>query len=212
MYFLPTTAWKSCSSYGVTNMKVSLGPQAYALPSPVWVIGSYGVHEQPNIMVAAWGAVCCTLPPCLSISIRNNRATYAGIIEHGAFTVSIPSRDYLVEVDYAGMVSGVNSDKFSATGLTAVRSNLVNAPFVQEFPLSLECNLLHQLEIGSHTQFIGQVVDVKADSDILDNMDIPIASRIDPLISSAGERAYYALGDFLEQACVPGACLAEAEN
>jgi len=193
-------------------MKVSLGPHAYALPSPVWVVGSYGVHEQPNVMVAAWGSVCCTTPPCLSISIRGNRATYAGIIDHGAFTISVPSRDYLVEVDFIGMVSGVNSDKFSMAGLTAVRSNLVNAPYVQEFPLVLECKLLHQLDIGSHTQFIGQVIDVKADPDVLSDQEIPMADRINPLISSAGERAYYALGEFLDQARGPGISLLDVHN
>lgn len=188
-------------------MKKSLGPHAYALPTPVWVIGSYGVHEQPNIMVAAWGSICCTTPPCLSISIKKNRATFAGIVDHGAFTVSIPPREYLVEVDYIGMVSGVSNDKFSNAGLTAVRSKLVDAPYVEEFPLCLECKVLHQLDIGSHTQFIGQVLDIKADEAILDDLNIPIAARIDPLISSAGERAYYALGKHLEKARLPGAQL-----
>ena len=188
-------------------MKISLGSGVFALPSPVWVVGSYGVHEQPNIMVVAWGAICCTEPPCLSLSVRKHRATYAGIVEHGAFTINVPSRDYLAEVDYMGMVSGINSDKFSTTGLTAVQSERVNAPYVQEFSLVLECTLLHHLEIGTHTQFIGQVIDVKADSEILNEQGVPMANKVDPLLCSAGERAYYSLGEYLDQAGRPGAYL-----
>lgn len=192
-------------------MKISLGPKAYALPSPVWIVGSYGVHEQPNIMAAAWGGVCCSTPPCISVSIRKNRATFAGIVEHGAFSISIPPSDYLSEVDFVGMVSGVNSDKFSMSGLTAVRSLLVDAPYVQEFPLNFECKLIHQLDIGSHTQFIGQVLDVKAESSILNEQGAPIAKRVDPIISSSGERAYFSLGDYLDDACSPGAQLLEMQ-
>ena len=192
-------------------MKISLGPKAYALPSPVWVIGSYSAHEQPNIMVASWCSVCCTNPPCLGVSIRNNRATIDGIIEHSAFTVNIPSRDYLAEVDYVGTVSGVSCDKFSKTGLTAVRSKLVDAPYVREFSLILECSLLHRLEIGSHTQFIGQVFDVKANPEVLDDQTIPLAARIDPLISCAGDRAYFALGNYLAQTRVPGSYLMDTQ-
>jgi len=190
-------------------MKLSLGPEALAIPSPVWVVGSYGNNEQPNIMVVAWGAICCTTPPCLSIALKKTRATYANILEHEAFTISIPAREYLVETDYVGMVSGISNDKFSAAGLTPVRSRVVNAPYVQEFPLILECSLLHILDIGSHTQFIGQIMDVKADEDVLGDNGLPMAQKINPLISSACERSYYAIGDYLERTSVLGRNLLE---
>ncbi len=178
-------------------MKISLGSKALAIPSPVWVIGSYGSSAQPNIMVACWGSICCTKPACVSVSLNVSRATYANIVEHQAFTVSIPSRAFLYETDYIGNVSGVSINKFSATGLTAVRSNVVDAPYVQEFPLIMECSLLHMLEIGSHTQFIGQVMDVKADEEVLGENGLPSAEKISPLIGSAGERSYYSIGKWL---------------
>jgi len=185
-------------------MKKSLGARAFALPSPVWVVGSYGVNEQPNMMVVAWGSICCTDPPCVSLSVRQHRATYTGIVEHEAFTISVPSEEYLHEVDYIGMVSGINTDKFSTTGLTAVRSKLVDAPYVHDFPLVLECTLLHHLEIGTHTQFIGQVIDVKADYEILNEQGVPMANKVNPLLCNAGERAYYSLGEYLAPAGCPG--------
>ena len=109
------------------------------------------------------------------------------------------------------MVSGISNDKFSTAGLTPVRSRVVNAPFVQEFSLVLECSLLHVLDIGSHTQFIGQIMDVKADEDVLGENGLPIAQKIDPLISSACERSYYGLGDYIEQTCLLGGNLLEQQ-
>lgn len=190
-------------------MKKSLGAKPLALPSPVWVIGSYDSHQRPNIMVISWGGICCTTPPCVAISIRKTRSTYANIIEHNAFTINIPSRRHLVETDYAGLVSGINFNKFSATGLTAVKSSLVNAPFVKEFPLIMECELLHIIDIGSHTQFIAKILDVKADEAVLGNNGLPVAEKVDPIISSACDSAYYALGDYLERTYSPGMALLE---
>ena len=87
-------------------MKISLGCKPLAIPSPVWVIGSYGSCAQPNIMVASWGSICCTTPACVAVSLKVSRATYANIVEHQAFTVSVPSRDFLFETDFIGNVSG----------------------------------------------------------------------------------------------------------
>lgn len=190
-------------------MKRSLGAMPLALPSPVWVVGSYGADGQPNIMVAAWGGICSTAPPCVGISLQRTRLTYANIIENNAFTINIPSKQYLVETDYIGIVSGINADKFSIAGLTAVKSAVVNAPYVKEFPLVLECKLLHIIELGLHTQFIGQIVDVKAEEAVLGRDGLPVTEIVDPLISSACDRAYYALGEYLEQAYSPGLALLE---
>ena len=192
-------------------MKISLGAETLALPSPVWVVGSYGANEQPNIMVVAWGGICCTDPPCVAISIKKTRATYANIIEHNAFTISIPSKQYLVETDYVGIVSGLTTDKFSTSGLTAVKSKIIDAPYVQEFPLVLECKLLHALNIGLHTQFIGMIMDVKAEAFVIGDNGLPIAGKIDPIISSASETAYYSLGEYLDQAYLPGKVLLEQQ-
>src|SRR6266511_2691051 len=101
-------------------MKKSLGARTLALPTPVWVVGTYGENGEPNIMTAAWGGICCSSPPSVGISLQKPRASYNNIVKTGAFTVSIPSQKYVVEADYAGIASGKNADKFSTTGLTPV--------------------------------------------------------------------------------------------
>lgn len=185
-------------------MKKSLGTKLFAMPSPVWVVGSYDASDQPNIMTVAWGGICCSAPPCIAISLRKSRLTYTNILQQKAFTINIPSVQHIAETDYIGLVSGKNTDKFGVTGLTPIRSDNVNAPYVSEFPLAFECKLLHAIEMGAHTQFIGQILGVKADEEILDSNGTPMASMINPLISSASDRSYYAFGEYLGQAYSPG--------
>jgi len=99
----------------------------------------------------------------LPISLRKATYSYGNIVERKAFTVNIPSEKYVKEADYFGTVSGRDVDKFKESGLTSVKSELVDAPYIQEFPLVLECKLIRTIEIGLHTQFIGEIMDVKAD-------------------------------------------------
>lgn len=188
-------------------MKKSLGTKLFAMPSPVWVVGSYDVDGQPNIMTVAWGGICCSAPPCIAISLRKSRLTYINILQQKAFTVNIPSVQHIAETDYIGLVSGKDKNKFAATGLTPIRSDNVNAPYVNEFPLAFECKLLHAIEMGAHTQFIGQILGVKADEEVLGHNGIPIARLVNPLISCASDRAYYAFGEYLGQAYSTGLTL-----
>lgn len=181
-------------------MKKSLGAKLHAMPSPVWVIGSYGKNGKPNMMTVSWGGICCTSPPCIAISLQKSRSSYENILKHQAFTMNLPSQQHLLEADYTGSFSGKNTDKFSVTGLTPVKSEIVNAPYIKEFPLVLECLLLKTLEIGSHTQFIGEIIDVKADQEVLSEDGIPMVEKIDPLISCAPNRSYYTIGQYVGKA------------
>ncbi|MDF2874298.1 MAG: flr 2 [Sporomusa sp.] len=180
-------------------MKKSLGAKVVAMPSPVWIVGTYGDHNQPNIMTVAWGGICCSVPPCIAISVQQSRLTHSNITKRKAFTINVPSRHHLAEADYAGIASGKYADKFSVTSLTPVRSELVDAPYIQEFLLVLECKLLHTVELGRHTQFIGQIIDAKADEAVLSDNENPAMASVNPLISSAADRKYYALGACLGQ-------------
>ena len=137
-------------------MKRSLGAKTLLYPTPVCVVGTYDRAGKPNVMTAAWAGICCSSPPCIAVSLRKATYTYGNIMERKAFTISLPTEDYVKQADYFGMVSGRDEDKFSKAKLTAVKGDLVDAPFVKEFPLALECKLLHSIEIGLHTEFIGR--------------------------------------------------------
>jgi len=159
-------------------MKRSIGPRTFVLPTPVWVVGTYDKEGNPNVMTAAWGGICCSKPPCVSISLRKATYTYGNIMDRKAFTVSVPSETHAKETDYFGMVSGKDVDKFAATGLTALKSEIVDAPYVKEFPLVLECKVIHTHEIGLHTQFVGEIMDVKADESVFEETGLPSHCRM----------------------------------
>lgn len=181
-------------------MKKSLGAKTLVCPTPVWVIGSYDKDGKPNVMTAAWVGICCSNPPSVAISLRKATYTYGNIMERQAFTVNIPSEKYVREADYFGIASGKDVDKFLATGLTPVKSELVDAPYVGEFPLVVECKVTHTIEIGLHTQFIGEILDVKIDEAMLGEKGLPDIEKIKPFLFSPEIRTYHKVGDYLGQA------------
>jgi len=178
-------------------MKRSLGRKALILPSPAWVVGTYDAEGKANVMTAAWGGICCSKPPALCVSLREATYTYQAIVNREAFTVNVPAAEQTKLADYIGVVSGRDIDKLAVAGLTAVSAEHVDAPLVDEFPLNVECSLIHTLKIGLHTLFVGEIRDVKAEESILNDKGLPSIEKLRPPIFSTGEAAYYAVGEAL---------------
>ncbi len=166
-------------------------------PAPVLVIGSYDEEGKANVMTASWGGICCSQPPCVAVSLRAATQSYHNLVARKAFTISIPSEEHVKEVDYFGLVSGKTADKFAATHFTAVRSKLVDAPYVKEFPLVLECRVVDVTELGMHTQFIGEVQDVKAEEQILGKGGAVEILKLKPLVYTPDTQEYYGIGKFV---------------
>jgi flavin reductase (DIM6/NTAB) family NADH-FMN oxidoreductase RutF len=175
-------------------MKKSLGAKTILYPTPVLVVGTYDINGKPNVMTAAWGGICCSAPPCVAVSLRKATYTYHSIVHRKAFTISVPSEQYVKSADYFGIASGKTEDKFAASKLTAVRSRLVDAPYVQEFPLVLECRLLHTFELGLHTQFVGEILDVKIDEAALSQGGSPDLEELRPIMYAPEVQAYFGVG------------------
>lgn len=181
-------------------MKKSLGAKTLLYPTPVVAVGTYDVNGKPNVAAAAWVGICCSRPPSVAVSFRAATYTHGNILARKAFTVSIPSETHIQQADFFGIASGRDTDKFAAAKLTPVKSDLVDAPYVKEFPLVLECRLTHTLELGLHTQFVGEIVDVKADESILDANNIVDVLKLKPLIFAPESHRYYGVGVFLGNA------------
>ena len=174
-------------------MKKSFGPKILTTPAPAWVVGSYSHENKPNFMCIAWGGICCSEPPCLTISLRKATATYGFIMQKKAFTVNVPGEDQAAITDFVGLVSGKDVDKCREARITAVRGDLVDAPILQEFPVSIELKLVHTIDLGLHTQFVGQIMDVKAEEGILSDGRIdPLKLR--PILFDPLSSQYFALG------------------
>jgi flavin reductase (DIM6/NTAB) family NADH-FMN oxidoreductase RutF len=190
-------------------MKRSLGRKTLILPTPTWVVATYDEDERPNAMTAAWGGVCCSKPPAVCVSLREATYSYKAIVHREAFTVNVPSAEQARLADYIGIVSGRDVDKLAVAGLTAVKAEHVDAPLIEDFPLNLECKLVHTLKIGLHTLFVGEILDVKADEAILNEKERPSIETLSPPIFSTGEAAYYRVGARIGTAFEMGKAVAE---
>lgn len=182
----PTTALKE---------KKSVGPRPYIMPKPALVIGSYSATGEPDIMTAAWTGIANSNPLCIAVSIQQKRKTYENIKATGYFTVNVPSAAYAAQMDYVGVISGRQENKFKSLGLTAVKGQYVNAPYVGEFPVVLECQVIDTLFLGSHTQFIGKVLDTKVDTDLLDKNNRVMSEKMQPVIFD--DQGYFSYGRYL---------------
>jgi flavin reductase (DIM6/NTAB) family NADH-FMN oxidoreductase RutF len=182
---------------GEERMKRSVGAKTLATPAPVWLVGTYDEAGKPNVMTVAWGGICNSQPPCVNVSLRKATYSYAAIGARKAFTVSIPSERNAAEADYIGTVSGRDVDKFAACGFTPVRSELVDAPYVAEAPLVLECRLVHTADLGLHTLFVGEIVDVKADAEVIGEKGYPDIGLVKPIIFDTAHRGYFGTGAFV---------------
>jgi len=152
-------------------MKKSIGINSMVFPSPVFVVGTYDEDEKPDMITIAWAGIAASDPAAVVIAVRPTRYSHENIIKHKAFTVNLPTKKFIKEADYFGITSGRDTDKLADTGLTAVKGEFVDAPYIEEFPFAIECELADQLDFGSHTLFIGAIKDIKVDTEIIGEND-----------------------------------------
>jgi flavin reductase (DIM6/NTAB) family NADH-FMN oxidoreductase RutF len=143
-----------------------LEPNTTLYPVPVVLITA-GI-EQPNLMTCNRIASCSAEPPRLCISIRPLRHSHKLIAESGEFVVNIPAPHQQLLSDYVGVVNGRKEDKWAVTGLTPVAATRVRTPLIAECPVNIECTVEQQLDLGSHTLFIGLVQTVHVEEALLD--------------------------------------------
>jgi len=176
--------------------KRSVGVKNLVFPEPAMVIGSYDKDGKANIMTAAWFGVANSRPLKVSVSLRPATYSYHCIMASQAFTVNVPDSSLISFVKFAGTYSGKDMDKFIETGLTPVPSEYVNAPYVKEFPIVLECKVTEFHDLGSHRQFIGQVVDAKIDERLLNEDGTVNMDLFQPVVYGQGK--FYSGLDLIE--------------
>ena len=148
-------------------------------PMPVLMIATYNEDGTIDVMNAAWGMMLDRTHVILNLT--ETHKTVKNIKERGAFTVSIADIDHVVEADYFGMVSGNNTpNKFENSGLTAIKSENVDAPIINEFPLCMECEFIEYQDDEYDCGVVGKVVNVTADEKVMngDQVDISLVNAI----------------------------------
>ncbi|MDR1741447.1 MAG: flavin reductase family protein [Synergistaceae bacterium] len=177
-------------------MKKNMGSRLGLYPTPVVLVGVYDSSGKPNVLTLAWVGVACSEPPCIQISVRKERWSHDAIEAKAAFSVNVPSSKYVAEVDYAGIASGRDADKFQVSGLTAVKGEVLDVPLVKEFPVSMECKLVHTARLGSHDLYVGEIVACWMEESVAGQGAKVNAKEFSPLIYMPGGE-YYGLGEFL---------------
>jgi flavin reductase (DIM6/NTAB) family NADH-FMN oxidoreductase RutF len=171
--------------------KTQLGPTTLLMPTPAALVTCGVYNQNPNIITIAWVGVACSDPPMISVGIRENRFSFDLIKKSGEFVVNITGADIVNQVDFCGVYSGKDVDKFKVTGLTPLEASKVKSPLIKECPINLECQVRRTLELGSHHLFIGEVVATHIDEDKLDDKGRPMIDKIQPIVYCTGAREYW---------------------
>ena len=167
---------------------------------PVLIIGTYDEGGVPNAMNAAWGGIYDTNQ--VMICLADDHKTTENIKQTGAFTVSFATAKTVAACDYVGIVSANDvPDKFERAGFHAVRSAFVNAPIIEELPMTVECRLIKFNEDGI---CIGEIVNVSADESVLDEGGKVDAKKLDPIIYDGATHAYWSFGEKVGKAFSDG--------
>ena len=133
---------------------------------------------------------------CVTIAINatQRRKTLAAMLGSKAFVLGIPSIDQVKEADYLGVESGYNTDKLRNIGFTTIEAKTVHAPVINELPLSLECEIVHTVTVGSHMQITGEVKRILAEESILNEKDKIDLTKLKPIIYDEEQVRYLAVG------------------
>ena len=183
-------------------MRKNFGAKPYLCPQPVMIIGTYDENGNANAMNAACGGMAGANKIIIDLS---SHKTTDNIQLNRAFTVSVGDVKHLTACDYVGMVSAHNaSDKMEKAGFTTTKSDFVNAPIINELPLTLECEMVDVLE-GS--LYLGEIKNVSMDESILGEDGELDLTKFVPITYDPIHHGYYPLGQRVGNAFADGAKL-----
>jgi flavin reductase (DIM6/NTAB) family NADH-FMN oxidoreductase RutF len=173
--------------------KQSWKPGNVLSPAPPVLVSCGGTRGwKPNLITIAWAGNVCSEPPMLSISVRPERYSYEIIKTTREFVVNVPSLRQARAVDWCGVVSGRNEEKFAGARLTPAHALKVGSPIVLECPLNIECRVRQSVKLGSHTMFVAEVIAVQVSSALIDARGRLCLEKGGLLAYAHG--AYFALG------------------
>ena len=168
-------------------MKTKKNPWTALFPCPVVLVTCLDNEGNPNIITLAWVGTVCSEPPIIAVGIRPTRYSYGLIKSNKEFVVNIPTTKILRESDYCGVSSGKNVEKFSETKLTKQKAENVKSPLIKECPVNIECKLKEVIPLGAHDLFLGEIVQVHVDNEILDEKGNIDFKKADPFVFNQGE-------------------------
>jgi len=189
-------------------MKKDLGARPYLFPMPTYMIGTYNEDDTVDVMMMAWGGICAE--DMVALNLEADHKTVANIKARGAFTLAVPGTDTLEVSDFFGIASANKmADKFERSGLHAVKSERVDAPIIEEYPVTLECTVERMEDEPYGLRVLGKIVNVLADEALLDEKGRIDAGKLNAFLFDQMRNGYYAVGEQIGQAWHSGAGLME---
>ena len=186
-------------------MRKDLGPKSFLFPMPVLIIGTYDENGEADAMNAAWGGIYDYNQVTVSLS---GHVTTDNIRKNKAFTISFATRKTVAQSDYVGLVSKAKEpNKIQKACLHPFKSAKVNAPLFEEYPLTLECELVSlEGEMGEGGTLVGQIVNVSVDESILTDGIIDM-KKFEPIAFDGANNKYNVIGDVVADAFKVGLSL-----
>lgn len=177
-------------------MKMSFKPGTMLYPLPVVMVSCGDVPENYNIVTVAWTGTICSNPPMCYVSLRKDRHSYDLIKKNMEFVINLSTEPLLNAVDWCGVKSGRDVNKFKEMHLTPEPATMLKAPMIAESPLNIECKVVEIKELGSHDMFIAEMVAVNGDVRFFDSSTgLFQLNQADLIAYSHGK--YYRLGEKL---------------
>lgn len=148
--------------------KITWKPGNMLYPLPAVMVSCADKEGRDNILTIAWTGTTCSDPPMLSISVRKERYSYHMIEETGEFVVNLTTQALVRAVDFCGVRSGKDTDKWREMRLTREKADIVKAPMIRESPVNIECRVTERKDLGSHVMYQAKVVSVHVDEVYMD--------------------------------------------
>lgn len=185
-------------------MRKNFGSKTWMYPMPVLIVAAYDENGFPNAMNAAWGGIFTD--NMIGICLANEHKTTQNILKTKAFTVSMGTAEQMVACDYVGLVSGkTEPNKVEKAGFHVVKSDYVNAPLIEELPMTLECEL--ESYDPETCYMVGKIVNVSADERILDAEGKIDVQKLSPITFDPIHHCYLKVGERVGQAFSEGKVL-----
>lgn len=181
--------------------KKQIGLNTFVFPMPVTLLGTM-VNDKPNFMTLGWVSRVNANPPLVGIGVGRHHYTTGGIESSGAFTINYPSVSMVAETDFCGIVSGSKSDKSELFDL--FYGERTKAPMITGCTLSVECVVVQRIEFETNNLYIGEIVGVYADEEILDEKGNPDIIKMDPFVLTMPDNRFWSIGNHIGDAWSTG--------
>ena len=148
-------------------MKTDFKPGTMIYPVPAVLVSCGTTPEEYNLITIGWTGTICTDPPMCYISVRPERHSFEIIKRTGQFVINLTTIELTKKVDWCGIRSGRDFNKFSEMKLTPGPSHTIQAPIVEESPVNIECRVTEVKELGTHHMFMAEVTNIQVNEKLI---------------------------------------------